>query len=107
MKFYRNLYLSPGLEKKKNKVIRKLKTGKLQINIYVIILASNPKNQLEICNSTLFLQPGYPPKDYFVVGITKEYEEALEVVEEITKEVYNETGGADIRSYIIKKEQEG
>ena len=39
--------------------------------------------------------------------IAKEYEEALELVEEITKEVYNETKGADIRSYIIKKEQEG
>ena len=41
-----------------------------------------------------------------MVGITKGYEEALELVEQITKEVYNETKGADIRSYILNKEQE-
>ena len=38
--------------------------------------------------------------------LQKVIEEALELVEQITKEVYNETKGADIRSYILNKEQE-
>ncbi len=42
-----------------------------------------------------------------MVGIVKGYEDALELVEEIVKVVYNETKGADIRSYILRKEQEG
>ena len=41
------------------------------------------------------------------MGIAKGFDEALEVLEEITKNVYNETRGADIRSYILNKEQEG
>ena len=53
------------------------------------------------------LQPDFPKKDFFVVGIGKGFEETLELVEEITKEVYNKTKGADIRGYILKKEQEG
>ena len=54
----------------------------------------------------LLLQPDYPHEDFFVVGIAKGYEDAVELVEQIVQEVYNETKGADIRSYILKKEQE-
>lgn len=106
MRYYKYLYLSEGIKKKKRKIIRKLNENKLQINIYVITLAQNEKNQLEIYNSMLFLQPNFPNEDFFVVGIAKDYGEALEMVEEISQEVYNATRGADIRSYIIKREQE-
>lgn len=107
MRYYRYLYLGSGLEKKKEKVIRKLEKGKFQLDLYVITLAENVKNHLEIYSSNLFLQPDFPYEDFFVVGIARGYEDAVELVEEITKEVYNETEGADIRSYILKKEQEG
>lgn len=107
MRYYRNLYLSEVLEKKKDKVIGKLEKGKFQLDIYVITLAANPRNHLEIYNSQLFLQPAFPREDFFVVGITKGYEEAVELVEEIVQEVYNETKGTDVRSYILGKEQEG
>lgn len=106
MKYYKHLYLSEGLRKKKKKVIRKLDKKKFQLDVYLITLAAEEKNQLEICRSLLLLQPAYPQKEYFVVGIAKGYEEALELVEQIAAEVYNETEGADIRSYILRKEQE-
>ena len=41
-----------------------------------------------------------------MIGIAKDYEDAIEMVEEISQEVYNKTKGADIRSYILKREQE-
>ncbi len=107
MRYYRYLYLSGSLEKKKEKIIRKLEEKRFQLNIYVITLAGNEKNHLEIYQSNLFLQPDFPYEDFFVVGIAGGYEDAVELVEEIAKEVYNETKGADIRSYILKKEQEG
>lgn len=106
MKYYKYLYLSDGLKKKKDKVIRKLEQRKFQLDIHLIVLSEGSQNQLEIYHSLLFLQSSYPSRDFFVVGITKGYEEALELVEEITREVYNETRGADIRSYILKREQE-
>lgn len=106
MRYYKHLYLMEGLEKKKEKIIRKLEENKFQMNIHIITLAQNEENYLEIYDSRLLLQPSFPHEDFFVVGIVKGYEDALELVEEITQEVYNETKGADIRSYILEKEQE-
>ncbi len=105
MRYYKHLYLAEGI-KKKEKIIRKLEEKKLQMNIHVITLARNEKNQLEIYNSMVFLQPDFPYDDFFVVGLSKGYEDAVEMVEEIAQEVYNKTKGADIRSYILEREQE-
>ena len=105
MRYYKHLYLAEGI-KKKEKIIRKLEEKKLQMNIHVITLARNEKNQLEIYNSMVFLQPDFPYDDFLVVGLAKGYEDAVEMVEEIAQEVYNKTRGADIRSYILEREQE-
>lgn len=106
MRYYRHLYLAEGLEKKKDKIIKKLDNNKFQVSTHLIVLSQNEKNHLEIMNSILLLQPDFPQEDYFVVGITKSYDEALELVEKIAEEVYHETKGTDIRSYILEKEQE-
>lgn len=107
MKFYRELYVSERLEKKQEKIIEKLKAGKFQRGYQLIALAPNPENHLEIFNSMMLLQPALPQKELFIVGITKDYDEALEFVEHLLEKVYNETGRTDIRSYILEKEQEG
>ncbi len=88
MRYYKHLYLAEGI-KKKEKIIRKLEEKKLQMNIHVITLARNEKNQLEIYNSMVFLQPDFPYDDFLVVGLAKGYEDAVEMVEEIVWEVYN------------------
>lgn len=106
MRYYRHLYLSEGLEKKKDKIIRRLEEGRFQPGIHLVTLAEGKGKQLEIFSSLLFLQPSYPKKSLFVVGLAKDYEDALELVEKIVREVYNETKGTDIRSYILDKEQE-
>ena len=104
MRYYKHLYLAKGI-RKKEKIIRKLEENKLQMNIHVITLARNEKNQLEIYHARVLLQPNFPHDDLFVVGIAKGYEDAVEMVEEIAQEVYNKTKGADIRSYILEREQ--
>ena len=93
MRYYKHLYLTEGLEKNKEKIIRKLESGKLQPSVHVIY------------PTLLFKQPAFPEQDLFVVGITKGYEEAVELVEQIVQEVYEQTGGCDIRSYILEKER--
>ena len=107
MRYYRELYWGENLEKKKDKIIRRLNTGKLQRDIHVLVLPECGTNQLEIYNSALFLQPDFPNDNFFIVGIVRGYEAALELVEEIVEEVYEKTGGADIRTYLLEREQEG
>ena len=70
MRYYKHLYLAEGI-KKKEKIIRKLEEKKLQMNIHVITLARNEKNQLEIYNSMVFLQPDFPYDDFWWSGLQK------------------------------------
>lgn len=106
MRYYKHLYLSEGLEKKKKKIMQKMEEGKFLPEIFLVVLAPDEKNQLEIHRYFLLLQPVFHRENFFVVGISRGYEEALEVVEEIAQEVYNKTKSADIRSYILNREQE-
>ena len=41
MRYYKYLYLTEGLRKKKKKMIKKLNENRLQLNIHVITLAQN------------------------------------------------------------------
>lgn len=84
MKYYSNLYVSEGLEKKKDKVIARLERRKIQPDLHVILLPECDHNQLEIVNAMYLLQPGYPREGRMVVGIAKGFEEAVELVEEIS-----------------------
>ena len=107
MRFYKYLYVQEQLEKKKEKIITKLEQKKVLLSCHIIALASNPKNQLDIYSSKYLFQPGFPTDDLFVVGIVKSHEDAIEFVENLVKDVYNETKRTDVRSYILEKEQEG
>ena len=106
MKYYSNLYVSEGLKKKKDKVITRLERRKLQPDLHVIFLPECDHNQLEIVNAMYLLQPGYPREDRMVVGIAKGFDEAAELIEKISREVYDATGDLKIRDYIQAKEQE-
>jgi len=104
MRYYKNLYMSENLADKKDKIIRKLNQNGIMWNTYVIALAQGEQNHLEFFDSVLLQQKMIAGRDLFVVGIASGYDEALVLVEEIIKEVYDDTKGADIRSYILNKD---
>ena len=103
MRFYKNLYVSESMTKKKEKVIAKLNKKKYPLNTYVI---EEGENQLEFYSTFMFRQGSVIDDDIFVVGIAGGYDDALYLVEEIAKEVYEKTGDLDIRSYIRERERE-
>lgn len=43
MKYYKHLYLSEGLEKKKDKIIQKIEAGKILPGIFLVTLAPDEK----------------------------------------------------------------
>ena len=101
MKYYSNLYVSERLKKKKDKVIARLERRKIQPDLHVILLPECDHNQLEIVNAMYLLQPGYPREGRMVVGIAKGFEEAVELVEEISREVYSGKGTGRLTCYIF------
>lgn len=102
MEFYRDLYWSGSLEKKKDKILRGLKRGKIQLHLYLIVLPRGEKNQLEFFDALLVRQKWFcrTAGQLKVVGIANGYEEALEMVQCIMEETVKRTGKTSIRTYL-------
>lgn len=106
MKYYHSLYMSDELVPKKAEIIEKIEKDKWQIEKYLIVLAKNENNHLEYFHSVMLLQKCISKDDLFVIGIANGELGAMELIEKITQEVYDETKGTDIRGYIVQKQKE-
>lgn len=108
MRFYKNLYIG-GSIRNPGRVKWKLKHRAGQVNIYVLALAGG-KDQLEIYHSAFLQQEYYRKHPPYIIGICGGYEEAVDMVVEITKKAVAETGTADLKKYLFpetKRAQEG
>lgn len=108
MKFYCDLYMGESVRKKKEYLMQRLKEGKVLLGVYVITLPITEKNQLEVFDCMMLVQKVFHKADRLIVGIAAGHGEALDLVLEIAEDVYEKTGGADLRNYILNanKEQE-
>lgn len=106
MKYYHNLYIDEGLLEKKEEILYKLEHDVIQLNKYVIVLPENKKNQLELYHSAMLIQKYFKKQELLIVGIADGFEGALLLVKKITQEVYEETEGADIRTWLSEKQCE-
>ena len=68
MRFYKNLYVSESMTKKKEKVIAKLNKKKYPLNTYVIALIEEGENQLEFYSTLMFRQGSVIDDGIFAVG---------------------------------------
>lgn len=107
MIWYERLYVGESIIHKTKKIKWKICHNAGQLNIYVIALASNRQNLLDIIPAQELLQKGYPKKELYVVGLAKGYEEAIYVATSIVDEVYQRTGGFAVKNYLTQKQQTG
>lgn len=105
IQWYNNLYTGESLRKKKKRVIWKINHGAGMVGIYIITLAANPNNNLEIMDSSMLLQPDLRRREHLIIGIASGYYEALDMVREIAEEVYQVTGQVQIRSYLLEQQK--
>lgn len=100
MHFYRRLYVSPFLEKKKRQVIWKLKTHKIMPSVYIITLADN-QDLMEIYHNSLLKQPYYRKNPPYILGVAESYNAAVELVKKILIDVKASTGKYDIKNFCL------
>lgn len=105
LNWYKNLYMGNTAKKKEKHIRRKVNAGKPAIGVYLITLAANPQNHLEIISAIQLQQKMIRERCPMIVGLAEGYEEALELIEKIAIEVYKETGEMDIRSWILKNQE--
>ena len=99
--WYSNLYIGNNVKRKADGIIRKLDAQKKVSGIYLITLARNKHDQLEIISAYNFIQPILYKSCPMIIGIAKGYEEALDMVVQITQESVDKTGTAEVRRYLL------
>ena len=104
MIWYDKLYVWESIVHKTKKIKWKIMHNAGQIGIYVITLASNRQNLLDIIPSYELMQRGYPKREMVIVGLAKGYDEAVEVAASIVDEVYRNTGTFAVRTYLAEKQ---
>lgn len=108
LNWYKNLYVGDNAKKKKSQLIFKINVGAGGFDVYLITLACNPQNQLEIFSANELKQKARRKYCPMIIGLCCGYEEALEMTRMLVEEAYRETGIPDVRKWLEnKKEEEG
>ena len=100
MNWYPKMYTGKRLEGETEKLIREIEDGQYRPDLFLITLAVNEKDLLDIRRARSLYREGL--KDYLplIVGIAKGRREALKIVEEIIADCLRETGDVNVRSFL-------
>lgn len=108
LNWYKGLYVGNNAKKKKKKLIRRINQGAGVIDVYLITLAANPRDQLDILSANELLQKARRKKCPVIVGLACSYWEAVELVEIMAQQTFRGTGTGNIRKWLEKQmEEEG
>ena len=99
MRFAVNLYTTEKTKKMLPRIKHKLRTKKLQPGIWLITIASNEKNLLDLFHSIHYMQPMFEKMNPDIVGIAESEDAVKELLVQITEDLYKETGRFDVRAY--------
>lgn len=100
MRWYRNLYLGPAAVPHIQRIQKKASEGKLMAGVYYITRSSASGGLLDIFHNGMLAQPLFAANQCTdVVGVAEGKQEALRLVQDIMKEIYEKTGGFDTASY--------
>lgn len=101
VEFHSNLYIGEGIDLRKlDKIKKRIVSKPLISNAYLITIAQNPHDQLDILSARLLAQSYYQKIGLEVVGIANGYDDALKLVERMTKECLEARGDVFLREYL-------
>ena len=101
IKFAQNLYLGEGIAPEKlDKLKKRLNKKPLLADVYLITPARNPADQLDIFDARQLVQPHYKDEEFLVLGMASDYEDALKLIEQITRECLVNRGDCNLREYL-------
>lgn len=96
------LYLGESIsEKKLDKMKRRLEKKPWQAKVYLLTLARNPSGQIEFFDARQLIQPYYKDFSFYVIGLASDRDEALLLVEQITRECLRERGNCSLKEYLL------
>ena len=93
------IYLSEDVKDEYAEIREKLESGTAVSGVYLITLAANPAEQLDIINSVIYAADSERYSKAVVVGLAKGRGQAQELVAKMAEDVFSKTGGIEIRKY--------
>ena len=105
MKLCKKLYFGECALEQKKEILSYIKRCKWQFGIYVITLAENEHNLLDVYETIQFEQNYYKKKDLQIVGVAVGRNEAFELVGEIVNDVYQKTGAFNVKEYFLTEKE--
>lgn len=101
LEFREKLYLGESIDAKKvDKIKKKLRTKPFLSDVYLIVPAGNPKDQLDIFNARQLVQSHYADRTFYVLGIAADYRESLKLIEQMVQDCLCERGDCKLRDYL-------
>lgn len=107
MLWYKHLYVGERAEKKRFSIIQRLRSGDIPAKAYVIVFPANPSNLLDIWEASQICSQEWEERrkesgqELLILGIAWGYEDALNLAGQMVNEVYQATGGFDLKTYFL------
>ena len=99
MLFHKKLYLDDEISKNKRTIIRKLKHNKLALNVYVMVLAENENEEIDIYPAYVLLQKAYKDRELTVVGLASDMSNSKDLLVKMTEDCIRMTGKVSLKEY--------
>ncbi len=103
LSWYDPLYVDKTLKDREKGIRQRLNEGKVDLGHYLITLAGNGRDHLDVISTSFLSQRALYERLPMVVGLAATKKEAMKLVVKICRDCLEETGGADIRSYLLRK----
>lgn len=101
LQYYSNLYVSNSIPSKKlDRIKKKLEKNPLKSGVFLVAAARNGVDLLEIYSAGLLAQSYYKKEPPYVIGITKTYDEAVALVEQLVQDCLRERGDCSLKEYL-------
>lgn len=107
MKWYRDLFLGDGVGQDKEKLIKKAETRAGMPGVYVVTLAANGRDLLDIFSADRLFQPTLRGRCPLIVGMAKGRRSAVRLATDIALGAYRENGDFDIARYLAGRTADG
>lgn len=98
-----SLYTGDEIRRYEKKIRKKLNAGKTVIGHYLITIASNGKDELDIIPTSLLAQQALCGHLPMIVGLAYDRKEAMELVVRIVNDCMEKTGRPEIRKWLLKE----
>ncbi len=102
MVWYDQMFLGRRCRRRANLIKYQIMNREKHDLVYLVVLAQREHALLDIIPSVFLLQDAYPTDGMHIVGMGGSKEEALGLVQDMIREVYEADGSLDVYAYMQK-----